>query len=95
MNECIRRYIDELPPSFRSVVLLSEEEGLANQEIAVALGISLETVKIRLHRARARLKKALGSGCALYWDERNELGCEPKSGDVSPGGRPPSIRSEK
>ena len=86
MNECIRRYIDELPPSFRSVVLLSEEEGLANQEIAVALGITLETVKIRLHRARARLKKALGSGCALYRDERNELGCEPRSGDVSPGG---------
>lgn len=86
MNECIRRYIDELPPSYRSVVLLSEEEGLTNQEIAEALGVTLETVKITLHRARARLKKALGTGCALYRDERNELGCEPRSGGVSPGG---------
>lgn len=84
MNQCIRRYVDALPPSYRVVVLLSEEEGLTNHEIAETLGVSLETAKIRLRRARVRLKKALGTGCSLYRDERNELGCEPRDGSVSP-----------
>ena len=86
MSQCIRRYVDALPPSFRAVVLLSEEEGLSNLDIAETLGVTLETVKIRLHRARARLRKALGTGCSLYRDERNELGCEPRRGGVSPAG---------
>ena len=85
MNACIRRYVEELPLSYRSVVLLSEEAGLTNPQIAEVLGISLDTVKIRLHRARGRLKKALGSGCTFYRDERNEFACEPKPEDVSPG----------
>lgn len=84
MNDCIRRYVEKLPPSYRSVVILSEDEGLTNQEIADALGISLDTVKIRLHRARGRLKRELGSGCHVYRDERNELACEPKLDSVSP-----------
>ena len=84
MNDCIRQYVEKLPPSYRLVVILREEEGLTNQEIADALGISLGTVKIRLHRARGRLKRALGAGCNVYRDERNELACEPKVGSVSP-----------
>ena len=85
MNECIRRYIDTLPPRYRSAVILNEDEGLTNQQIADVLGISLDTVKIRLHRARSRLKNDLGSGCAFYRDERNELACEPRAPGVSSG----------
>jgi len=84
MNDCIHRYIVDLPASYRSVVILSEQEGLTNQEIADALRVSLDTVKIRLHRARARLRRELGSGCNVYRDERNELACEPKLKGVSP-----------
>jgi RNA polymerase sigma-70 factor (ECF subfamily) len=84
MNDCVRQYIEALPPGYRAVVILSEDEGLTNPEIAEALGISLDTVKIRLHRARRRLKKALGTGCSFYRDERNEFACAPKGG-VSPG----------
>ena len=84
MTECIRRYIDDLPPAYRSVVVLGEDEGLTDQQIADVLGISLEAVKIRLHRARSRLRTALGAGCAFYRDDRNELACEPKILRVSP-----------
>lgn len=80
MNDCVRQYIEALPPSYRAVVILSEDEGLTNPEIAEALGISLDTVKIRLHRARRRLKEALGTGCSFYRDERNEFACAPKGG---------------
>jgi RNA polymerase sigma-70 factor (ECF subfamily) len=86
MRECVRGYIEHLPPRYRSVVLLSDEADLTNQEISEVLGISLDTVKIRLHRARGRLRKDLGAGCTVYRDERNELACEPKIGSVSPGG---------
>ncbi len=83
MSECVNGYVTRLPASYRSVFELNQHEGLTNQEIADVLGITVDTAKIRLHRARARLRKELGSGCDLYRDDRNELACEPKPGDVS------------
>jgi RNA polymerase sigma-70 factor (ECF subfamily) len=77
MQDCIRAYIADLPPSYRSVLILSEYEELTDQQIADVLGLTVGTVKIRLHRARRRLRDALGSGCAFYRDDRNELACEP------------------
>ncbi|MFC1614268.1 sigma-70 family RNA polymerase sigma factor [Gemmatimonadota bacterium] len=79
MNECIRDYIEKLTPDYKSVVLLSELEGMKNREIADVLGISLATVKIRLHRARQQLKKELDSNCIFYRDERDVLACDQKS----------------
>ncbi|MCX5853803.1 MAG: RNA polymerase sigma factor [Deltaproteobacteria bacterium] len=78
MNVCIYRIMKRMPESERVVVLLSEFEGMKNREIADILDLSLDAVKIRLHRARARLKKDIGSECTLYRDERNELVCCPK-----------------
>ncbi len=78
MHECIRGIVDDLPENYRSVLVLSELEGFTNQEIADILGMSLDTVKIRLHRARTRLKKALETHCSFYRDERNELSCDRK-----------------
>jgi len=76
MNGCIREIIDTLPDDYRSVIVLSELEGLADREISEVLGITLETVKIRLHRARARLKKELSTACVFFRDERNEFACD-------------------
>ncbi len=78
MNSCIREYIDQLPDDHRAVMLLSEVEGFKNREIAEILDVSLDTVKIRLHRARAGLKESLGNHCNFYLDERSELGCDRK-----------------
>lgn len=83
MNDCIDDYIARLQASYRSALILSEHEGLTNKEIADALGVTLNTVKIRLHRARARLRKDLGDGCDFYRDDRNEFACDPKPKDVS------------
>lgn len=93
MNDCVDRFIDRLPANYRSVVLLSEQEGLTNQEIAQALRLTVDTVKIRLHRARTRLRKELGDGCNFYRDERNELACDPKPDVVFLRHRPPSTGS--
>ena len=78
MNRCIRQVIDGLPENYRAVIALSEFDGLKNAEIAEILGVSLDTVKIRLHRARGMLRKAMETRCDLYRDERLGLACDVK-----------------
>ena len=78
MNECIREFVDNLPENYRTVIILSELKDLKNQEIAEILDISLEAVKIRLHRARLRLKEEFEAGCDFYYNENNELSCDRK-----------------
>jgi RNA polymerase sigma-70 factor (ECF subfamily) len=60
---CYRDYIENLPTNYRTIVALSELEELAAGEIADILGLSLDTVKIRLHRGRARLLQELKAHC--------------------------------
>ena len=69
MNHCLRGYIEKLPEDYRVVLLLSEWEGLKNDEIADILRITLGTVKIRLHRARTKLREELETNCESYWIE--------------------------
>jgi RNA polymerase sigma-70 factor (ECF subfamily) len=53
--------IDSLPEAFRIVLIARAVEGLSVDETASLLGIKSETVKTRLHRARALLRSALKS----------------------------------
>lgn len=77
MNACMRKFVDHLPAQYRAVLILSEFECLKNQEIADVLGITMDTAKIRLHRARARLKKELERSCELYRTDGNQVACAP------------------
>jgi len=79
MSSCVHDYINTLPENYRAVVTLSEIEGLANQEIAEILGLTLDVVKIRLHRGRVRLKEKLRTGCRFERDEEDILVCDPKA----------------
>jgi RNA polymerase sigma-70 factor (ECF subfamily) len=81
MSTCVQRFIQRLSPDYRAVLVLSDLQDLKNREIADALDVSLSTVKIRLHRARARLREALDAGCDVSHDERNVFVCEPKIED--------------
>ena len=78
MSQCVREYIDRFSPDYRTVLVLSELEGFKNREIADILEISLENVKVRLHRARASLKKELDDGCDFYHNEAGTLACDRK-----------------
>ena len=79
MSQCVQEHIDKLPSDYKTVILLSEHEGLTNKEIADILQVSLDTVKIRLHRARASLKKILDEACDFYHNEQSILACDRKS----------------
>jgi len=60
---CYISFVRKLPVNYRMVILLSEVEQLACNEIAEILGLSQETVKIRLHRGRTRLLQELKKHC--------------------------------
>jgi RNA polymerase sigma-70 factor (ECF subfamily) len=49
--------IRELPPRLRSVVVLRDVYDLPHDAIAEELGISVSAAKVRLHRARRRLRE--------------------------------------
>jgi RNA polymerase sigma-70 factor (ECF subfamily) len=51
-----------LPEDARAVVVLRDIEGLSTHEVAELLGVSDSVVKVRLHRAHARLRAMLSPG---------------------------------
>ena len=55
----VQAALDALPPQYRAAVVLCDLEGLSYEEIAVTLGISLGTVRSRIHRGRAQLRARL------------------------------------
>jgi RNA polymerase sigma-70 factor (ECF subfamily) len=55
----VRHCIDRLPDTYRTVLLLRDIEDLHTEEVADALGITPNAVKIRLHRARQALRTLL------------------------------------
>ncbi|MBI5017887.1 MAG: RNA polymerase sigma factor [Deltaproteobacteria bacterium] len=89
MSSCTQHYLERLSPSYREVLALHDVEGRTASEVAALLGITLGAVKIRLHRARQRLRRELQCACTFSRDERGVFVCEPK-----PANRPNSILSE-
>jgi len=61
--------IDGLPVNHRTVVMLREVEGLSTSEAAEALGVSEDVVKVRLHRAKQALRRALWERAGLAAEE--------------------------
>jgi RNA polymerase sigma-70 factor (ECF subfamily) len=75
MGRCVQDQIDLLPEPLRAVLVLFDIMECSHQEIADILGITVANVKVRLHRARERLKSILEEKCAFERDERNVLVC--------------------
>ena len=58
-DDDIERALATLPPDFRAAVVLCDVEGLSYEEIAAILEAKIGTVRSRIHRGRAMLRKAL------------------------------------
>lgn len=78
MNACVRQVIDGLPEDYRSALVLHDLEGLTAEQIAEICGCSLASAKIRIHRARLRLKEALRQECKFYRDDDDVFRCDRK-----------------
>jgi RNA polymerase sigma-70 factor (ECF subfamily) len=77
MSQCVQEQLNFLPESLRSVLIFSDVMEFSQQEIAGILGLTVENVKVRLHRARKKFKAILEKKCTFEVDERNVLVCEP------------------
>ncbi len=58
-DDDVEAALSALPPDFRAAVVLCDVEGLSYDEIADVLDLKLGTVRSRIHRGRAMLRKAL------------------------------------
>ena len=59
LREVLEKAIGELPPDYRTALVMHDVEGMPNPDIAETLGISLPAVKSRVHRSRLFVRKKL------------------------------------
>lgn len=59
LQTVLQEAVEILPDPLRSVFCLREIEGLSTEETADALGLSVENVRVRLHRAKRTLRETL------------------------------------
>jgi RNA polymerase sigma-70 factor (ECF subfamily) len=62
LREAMEKAIEALPDSLRIVFIWRELEGLSTAETAEVLDITEGAVKVRLHRARLKLREILSEG---------------------------------
>jgi len=70
-----RRIVYGLPEPYRDALVLTEFEGLTQEELAKRLGISLSGAKSRVQRGRELLKERLLDAC--HREFRHSVGCQP------------------
>lgn len=56
---CLEEAISSLPPAQRAVIVLRDVEGWSSGEVCDLLGITPENQRVRLHRARLRVRSAV------------------------------------
>lgn len=77
MGACVQDKIRLLPESYQAVLVLFDLMECSHQEIAEILDTSIENVKVRLHRARKKLKIILEEECKFEVDGHGIFICEP------------------
>jgi RNA polymerase sigma-70 factor (ECF subfamily) len=77
MSQCVQDQLNLLPETQRSVIIFADVMDFSHQEIADILGLTVENVKVRLHRACKKFKAILEEKCTFEVDERNVLVCDP------------------
>lgn len=69
----IRETVVGLPEPYREALLLTEYEGLTQQQLAARVGISLSGAKSRVQRGREKLKQLLLDCCHVELDRRGGI----------------------
>ena len=92
LASALNKAVAGLAPAYREVLVLRDVEGLPATEVAKVMGLSVQAVKSRLHRARSSVRKALAP--LLGTDQRSQRarGCPDIAtlfsrhleGDISP-----------
>lgn len=79
LKAAFRRMVYSLPDPYRDALVLTEFEGLSQQQLAHRLNLSLSGAKSRVQRARAQLKSMLNECCTFEFDRRCKvIDCTPR-----------------
>jgi RNA polymerase sigma factor (sigma-70 family) len=73
VRDAVWRAIHQLPDNYRQVLILREIDALSYNEIATVLGVSLDNVRVLLHRARLRFRDLYGIQVMV---EEGRLACQ-------------------
>jgi len=65
---CIAAAMDELQPAQADLLTRLDLQGESRKSVAAALGISLNSLSVRVHRSRAALRKKIGKICPVCGD---------------------------
>lgn len=61
IQQLLKDTLDQLKPVDKSIIVLSDLEGMSDKEIALTVGLTVSAVKTRLHRARLFLRGKLAA----------------------------------
>lgn len=73
LAQCLLPMIEQLPDTYREALIMSELQGLKQQEVSALQGISLSGAKSRVQRGRALLKEMMEDCCRLEFDHQGRL----------------------
>lgn len=80
--QCVKRLLPGLPEQYRDLVQRIDLDGAAPKEAASALGLTLNNLNVRLHRARQRLREKVEATCHVC----RKHGCLDCTCDTADGG---------
>lgn len=63
--QCFKRLLPGLPEQYRDVLQRVDLDGTSPKDVAAVLGLTLNNLNVRLHRARQRLREKVEATCRL------------------------------
>ena len=89
ISKCVEPMVAALAGHYRDALLLTDLQGMTQQEAAVQIGLSLSGMKSRVQRARRQVKKMLLECCRVELDRRGGIAdYSLRDPDKSPCGEP-------
>lgn len=65
---CLRPMIEQLEPQYRDALIMTELDGMTQRQFGEKTGISTANAKIRVHRAKQKLKDIIMNCCNYSFD---------------------------
>ena len=89
ISKCVEPMVAALADHYRDALLLTNLQGMTQQEAAVQIGLSLSGMKSRVQRAHQQVKKMLLECCRVELDRRGGIAdYSLRDPDKSPCGEP-------
>jgi len=66
LGQCISSFISELPEDYKTIMILSEIEGISQKDISEQLGMNYVTVRSKIQRGRKKLKVLISDCCTVF-----------------------------